>query len=112
MTRKLTQIEDALMLAPASLSDVGKKIWNQVVRDPNFVGFSSTVTRRLLSTYCNMTEKLGDLESNLIGNKLLLSADRQEAASEAIGRALGPGRQMLAETKSRLFKRASRDELN
>jgi hypothetical protein len=105
VTRKITRLQNARLLAPASLSDGAKELWYRTIRDPDFVGFGPTVTRRLLSSYCKMTDALGEFEARLAQNKLLLPANRQEAASETIERVFEPDRKDLAETKSRFFKR-------
>jgi hypothetical protein len=86
---------------PASLSETGKKLWNETVLDPDFVGFSPTVTRELLRSYCTLTEALENLESSVSGTR---SANPQESTGELLDRLFGPTHQELAETKSRLFK--------
>ena len=95
---------DAALVPPASLSDMGRKLWNQTVLDPDFVGFGPTVTRELLRSYCALTEALENLESNLARNKSRLPADQQKNAGEVLDRLFSDQHQELAEIKSRLFK--------
>ena len=105
MTRKITRLQNARLLAPASLSDGAKELWYRTIRGPDFVGFGPTVTRRLLSSYCKMTDALRVFEAQLAQNKLLLPANRQEAAAETIERVFRTEHEQLEETKSRFFKR-------
>jgi hypothetical protein len=104
MMTKDGDLYDAILVPPASLSDMGKKLWNQTVLDPDFVGFGPTVTRELLRSFCAFSEALKNLEFNTAQNKSRLPADEQQQAGDVLDRLFGPRHQELAEIKSRLFK--------